>query len=30
MEGIIEIIKSFEESGLLVKRISKAIKNETK
>ena len=30
MEGIIEIIKSFEESVLLVKRISKAIKNETK
>ena len=30
MEGIIEIIKSFEESGLLVKRISEAIKNETK
>ena len=30
MEGIIEIIKSFEESGLLAKRISEAIKNETK
>ena len=30
MEGIIEIIKSLEESGLLVKRISEAIKNETK
>ena len=30
MAGIIEIIKLLEESGVLVKGISEAIKNETK
>ena len=30
MEDIMKIVKSFEESGLLVKGISEAIKNETK
>ena len=30
MEDIMEIVKSFEESGLLVKGISETIKNETK
>ena len=30
MEDIMKIVKSLEESGLLVKRISETIKNETK
>ena len=30
MDDIIKIIKSLKESGLLVKRVSKAIKNEAK
>ena len=30
MEDIMKIVKSLEESGLLVKGISKSIKNETK
>ena len=30
MNGIIKIVKSLEESGLLVKGVSKKIKNETK
>ena len=30
MEDIIKIVKSFEESGLLIKGISETIKNETK
>ena len=30
MEDIVKIVKSLEESGLLVKRISETIKNETK
>ena len=30
MNDIIKIVKSFEESGLLIKGISKAIKNEAK
>ena len=30
MEDIITIVKSFEESGLLVKGISETIKNEAK
>ena len=29
-EDIMKIVKSFEESGLLVKGISETIKNETK
>ena len=30
MEDIIKIVKSLEESGLLIKRISETIKNEAK
>ena len=30
MEDIIKIVKSLQESGLLIKAISEAIKNETK
>ena len=30
MENLSKIVKSLEESGLLIKRISKTIKNETK
>ena len=30
MNGIIKIVKSLEESGLLIKGVSKKIKNETK
>ena len=30
MKGIIEIVKSLEDSGLLLKGVSKAIQNETK
>ena len=30
MEDIMKIVKSFEESGLLIKGISKTIKNEAK
>ena len=30
MDGIMEIIKSLEESGLLIKGVSKTIKNEAK
>ena len=30
MEDIMEIVKSFEESGLLIKGISETIKNEAK
>ena len=30
MEDIIKIVKSLEESGLLIKGISEAIKNEGK
>ena len=30
MEDITKIVKSFEESGLLIKRISETIKNEAK
>ena len=30
MNGIMKIIKSLEESGLLIKRVSEAIKNEAK
>ena len=30
MNGIIKMVKSLEESGLLIKGVSKKIKNETK
>ena len=30
MEGIIEIIKSLEDSGLILKRVSKTSQNEAK
>ena len=30
MNDIMEIVKSYEESGLLIKRISKIVKNEAK
>ena len=30
MNDIMKIVKSFEESGLLIERISKTIKNEVK
>ena len=30
MEDIMKIVKSFEESGLLIKEISETIKNEAK
>ena len=30
MEGIIEIVKSLEDSGLLLKGVSEAIQNEAK
>ena len=30
MEDIMKIVKSLEEPGLLIKRISEAIKNEAK
>ena len=30
MEDIMKIVKSLEESGLLIKGISETIKNETK
>ena len=30
MKNIMKIVKSFEESGLLIKRVSKIIENETK
>ena len=30
MEDILKIVKSLEESGLLIKGISETIKNETK
>ena len=30
MEDIMKIVKSFEESGLLIKGITKSIENETK
>ena len=30
MEGIIEIIKSLEDSGLIFKRVSKTSQNEAK
>ena len=30
MNDIIKIVKSFEESGLLIKGVSKTIKNEAK
>ena len=29
MENIMKIVKSFEESGLLIQRINEKIKNET-
>ena len=30
MEDIIKVVKSLEESGLLLKRVSETIRNETK
>ena len=30
MEGVMKVVKSLEESGLLTKRNSETIKNETK
>ena len=30
MEGVIEIVKSLEDSGLLLKGVSEAIQNEAK
>ena len=30
MEGVIEIIKSLEDSGLILKRVSKTSQNEAK
>ena len=30
MKGIIEIVKSLENSGLLLKEVSETIQNETK
>ena len=30
MEGIIKIVKSLEDSGLLLKRVSKTIQNKAK
>ena len=30
MEDIMQIVKSFEESGFLIKRISETIKNDAK
>ena len=30
MEGIMKIVKSLEESGLLIKRISETVKNEAR
>ena len=30
MEDVMKVVKSLEESGLLTKRISETIKNETK
>ena len=30
IEGIIKIVKSLEDSGLLLKRVSKTIQNEAK
>ena len=30
MNGIMKIVKSFEESGLLIKGVSETIKNEAK